>query len=246
MLRQDVLDYVAGTYHGEAECPSLREPDCVGFRHGDNRKWYALIRTTPRGGPCPEEAGAADVLSVRLADLLLRDFLLKREGFLPDLRGVRGNWIAVRLDGTVPVEEIRRLIDASYRLTASAQTRREIRGPKEWIIPSNPKYYDVIHAFDDTDEIRWKQGSGIRTGDTVFLYVGAPVSAILYRCVVTETDIPYRFQREGLTISRLMGIRLEKRYDPARFPFERLQREFGVFAVRGPRGIPASLSEALK
>ena len=45
-------------------------------------------------------------------------------------------------------------------------------------------------AFEEAEEILWKQGSGIKKGDTVFLYVAAPVSAILYRCLVTETDIP--------------------------------------------------------
>ncbi len=31
-----------------------------------------------------------------------------------------------------------------------------------------------------------------------------------------------------------------------RFTFNMLNDEFGIFAVRGPRGVPHSLSEALK
>ena len=31
-----------------------------------------------------------------------------------------------------------------------------------------------------------------------------------------------------------------------RFTFEVLKSEYGIYAVRGPRGIPHSLSEALK
>ena len=78
-------------------------------------------------------------------------------------------------------------------ISRSSIWRLMIRPPKEWLIPSNPKYYDIIHAFDDTDEIDWKQGAGIKTGDTVFMYVGSPVSAVLYKCKVTETDIPYSY-----------------------------------------------------
>ena len=52
------------------------------------------------------------------------------------------------------------------------------------MIPSNPAHYDVIGAFDQADEIDWKQGAGIKKGDTVYLYVGAPVSAILFKCLV--------------------------------------------------------------
>jgi hypothetical protein len=97
--------------------------------------------------------------------------------------------------------------------TASAKKKQKIRPPKEWIIPANPKYYDIVHAFDDTDEITWKQGAGIKTGDTVFMYVGAPVSAILYKCEVTETDIPYKYQDENLTIKALMKTYTIKPFD---------------------------------
>ena len=129
---------------------------------------------------------------------------------------------------------------------AGVKKKEKERPPKEWIIPSNPKYYDIIHAFDDTDVIDWKQGAGIKSGDTVFLYVGAPVSAVLYKCEVTETNIPYQYQDGNLTITALMKIRLLKRYAPDQFTFEVLKAEYGIFAVRGPRGIPDSLSAALE
>ena len=150
------------------------------------------------------------------------------------------------LDGTVEIERIRSLVDLSYRVTASAREKKALRPAKEWLIPSNPQYFDIVHAFDEAKEINWKQGSGIKKGDIVFLYVGAPVSSILYKCRVTETDIPYRFSREGLSIRSLMRIRLLKRYAPGRFSFEKLKTHYGVGAVRGPRGIPEELSEDLK
>lgn len=131
-------------------------------------------------------------------------------------------------------------------MTASRQKRQKQRSPKEWLVPANPKYYDIEHAFDKTKEIDWKQGSGIRTGDTVFMYVAAPVSAILYKCKVTETDIPYDYQDGSLTIKALMKIRLLKKYRSSAFTFDRLKDEYGIFAIRGPRGVPHSLSEELK
>ncbi len=44
----------------------------------------------------------------------------------------------------------------------------------------------------------------------------------------------------------LMKIKLLKGYEPNDFTFELLKEEYGIYAVRGPRGIPNSLSEALK
>ena len=79
----------------------------------------------------------------------------------------------------------------------------------------------------------------------VFIYVAAPVSAILYKCRVTETDTPYRFDNGEVRMISLMRIKLLKRYRTDQFTFETLGREYGIFAVRGPRGIPESLSEAL-
>ena len=146
-------------------------------------------------------------------------------------------------------ESIRKILGIRWPGQSSVETavvkkKEKVRPPKEWIIPSNPKYYDIIHAFDETDTIDWKQGAGIKKGDTVFVYVGAPVSAVLYKCMVTETDIPYQYQDGKLSIRALMKIQLLKRYAPDRFTFEVLKSEYGIFAVRGPRGIPDSLSAA--
>ena len=186
-----------------------------------------------------------DVLNIKLDDLFLRDILLQKEGILPGYHLSRGNWISILLDGTVALPEILDLIDISFRTTASKKQRDKVRPPKDWLIPANPKYYDVIEAFRHEKEIRWKQGAGIRTGDTVFMYVAAPVSAILYRCKVTETDIPYRGRNKDVNIKTLMMIRLEKCYDPQEFTFRRLNEEFNIFAVRGPRSVPNSLLAAL-
>ena len=183
---------------------------------------------------------------MKLDDLLLADMLVQREGYLRGYHLNRGNWISILLDGTVPMKEIRDLIDRSFLVTASQKTKNVLRLPKEWLIPSNPHYFDIVHAFDDTDVIAWKQGQGIKKGDTVFMYVGAPVSAILYQCKVTETDIPYTRKNPHINIDALMRIKLMKRYSPERFPFERLKSDYGIFAVRGPRGIPENLSEDLK
>ena len=87
--------------------------------------------------------------------------------------------------------------------------------------------------------------SSVKTDDTVYMYVGAPVSAILYKCTITETDIPYNFTNKNVNITALMNIRLEKRYPADRFTFDVLKSNYDIFAVRGPRGILQDLSEDL-
>ena len=157
----------------------------------------------------------------------------------------RGNWISLLMDGSVPLEELCHWLDESYLATASAAQKKKMRPPKEWIIPANPKYYDIQSAFESADEILWKQGTGIKTGDTVYMYVAVPVSAVLYKCEVTETDIPFHLEEGAVHITHLMKIRLLKTYPPDQFTFDILGKEYSIYAVRGPRGIPAKLSEAL-
>ena len=187
-----------------------------------------------------------DVLNVKLDDPLLLDLLIQQDGYFPGYHITRGNWGSILLDGSVPLEDICLQIDNSYCATASQQTKKAIRPAKEWLIPANPRYYDIEHAFDSVKEIDWKQGAGIKKGDVVFMYAGAPVSAILYKCTVEETDIPYQYRSKGLTITKLMRIRLTKKYKPTKFTFEKIKTDYGIFAVRGPRGIPKKLSAALK
>lgn len=245
-MREDIFKYVKKKYGVEPDYPLPMAQGFPVMRHEDNRKWFAIIMDVPREKLGLVGTERVDVINVKLGDPLLADILSQQPGFFHGYHISRGSWISILLDGTVPFDDICRWIDGSYIVTASKQKRHKIRPPKEWIVPANPKYYDIEHAFDNTKEIDWKQGNGIRTGDTVFMYVAAPVSAILYKCKVTETGIPYDYRDGNLTITALMKIRLLKRYKPTRFTFEKLRDEYDILAIRGPRGVPLSLSEALK
>lgn len=143
-------------------------------------------------------------------------------------------------------DQIRKLLGIKYPgETAKPKKEQKIRLPKEWIIPSNPKYYDIEAAFRASDEIDWKQGAGIKKGDTVYMYVAAPVSAILYKCTVTKTDIPFLYDNGHVRMKALMKIKLLKQYPRDRFTFDTLGKDYGIFAVRGPRSVPDRLREDL-
>ena len=246
MDRQTVFDYIKKKYKVLPEYPWRRYDSNAVFRHNDNKKWFALVMEMQRDKLGFSGTEYVDVVNLKIDDMFFRDMIIRENGILPAYHMNKMHWITVLLDGTVAEEKIFELIDMSFLATASAKKKEKVRPPKEWIIPSNPKDYDIIHAFDNTDVIDWKQGAGIKKGDMIFMYVGAPVSAILYKCKVTETNIPYQYQDKNLTITALMKIKLLRRYDPSQFTFDVLKSEYGIYAVRGPRGIPNSLSEALE
>lgn len=246
-IKEKVFEYISGKYLVKPEYPWEKYDQSCVFRHKENGKWFGLIMDVRGDKVGLESPDVIYVMNLKIDDPIFHDLLVKQKGIIPAYHMNKKNWISVRLNGDVPEKNVFDLIDASFEATAPKRRKAKViaREPKEWIIPSNPKYYDVIAAFKASDVINWKQGRGIMRGDTVFLYVGAPVSAILYKCMVLETDIPYDYSDKNLTITALMKIKLLKQYEPDEFTFERLNDEFKIFAIRGPRGTTPSLSAAL-
>ena len=113
-----------------------------------------------------------------------------------------------------------------------------------WLIPANPSYFDIMNAFNDTDNIIWKQSTKIKPGDIVFMYVGSPVSSIIYQCQVLKVDIPYQYKDKNLQISHVMKIKKLKSYPKEAFTFKNLAKH-NVRAIRGPRHVPQELLKSL-
>ena len=245
-LREQLFDYVKKKYKAEPEYLWTRFPNYAVFRHADNGKWFGIVMDIPGRKLGMDTDDIVDILDVKLSDPLLVDLLIQQPGYFPGYHMSRKSWVSILLDGSVPLEEICRWLEESYLATASGEKKQKLRPPKEWLIPANPKYYDVRTAFENAREINWKQGAGIKKGDTVFMYVAAPVSAILYKCKVTETDIPYKYNDGNVHMKALMRIKLQKKYKPTGFPLEKLRDTYGIYSVRGPRSVPHALSEALK
>ena len=120
------------------------------------------------------------------------------------------------------------------------QGKELLSGRQEWIVPVNPKYYDLQKAFSENEEIIWKQSSNISVGDVIFLYVTAPVSAVLYRCEATEVNIPYHYDDGNVHMDHVMRLRKLEQYEPSFLPFEKL-KTYGIGTIRGPRRMPHSL-----
>lgn len=245
-MREEIFEYAKKKYGVVPDYPLPTAPDFPVLRHRDNHKWFAIIMDVPRDRLGLDETDRVDIINVKMGDPMLVDMLSQQTGYCRGYHLSRGNWVSILLDGTVPLGDVCMWIDESYFVTASRQEQQRLRPPKEWIIPANPRYYDIEHAFDHAKEIDWKQGKGIKAGDTVYMYVASPISAILYKCKVVKTDIPYDYRDGNLTITSVMRIRLQKRYKPGAFTFDRLKGEYGISAVRGPRSVPSSLSEALR
>lgn len=210
-----------------------KSPGSGVFRNPRNGKWYGLIMNINKS---KIDTGDEDVevLNVKLAEDEVQH-LLNQKGFYKAYHMNKKNWISVLLDDTLRDEEIISYLEESHKFTVQAD---------EWLIPANPKYYDIINCFNDTDTTMWKQSSNINVGDIIYMYVAAPYSAILYKCEAVEVNIPYGYKDKNISMSKVMKIKLLERFDKDKYTFDKL-REYGIKAVRGPRTMPKELSKEI-
>lgn len=250
--RQKVFDYVKKTYGILPTKEPKWKPDSHVFFHkeggsGTKRKLFGIIMLVNRKYLGEEEDEQVYVLNVR-TDPEAVPLLTMSEGIYPAYHMTKKSWVTVILDGTVKDKNIYRLLDDSYVLTLPAGSRKSLkaaRGPKNWLVPANPKYYDVEEAFRHRKVIEWKQSTDVREGDLVYLYIAAPVSAIRYKCRAVRVNIPLDPPDEMLHIDRLMEIELLCDYGRELMPLSRMTEDFHVLAVRGPRYLPGSLKYEL-
>lgn len=242
VTRDHALNYIKETYKTYPEFIWIAHPNYAVFRHADNKKWFALLGDVDSGILGMPGNKKVFVLNLK-CDPIIIGSLLKEEGIFPAYHMNKANWVSVALDGTVDEGLFRSVLDMSFSSTASSRRKHETKaGIVEWIVPANPKYYDIVGAFEQNDVINWKQSSNILPGDIVYMYVAAPYSAILYKCEAVETDIPYIYRGGKVHINKLMRIRKLEQYPPGLLTFA-LLNQYGIRAVRGPRSMPVSLHD---
>ena len=98
--------------------------------------------------------------------------------------GIKVSRIVIAMKGAYI--NVRKLIN----LTRVAMKKCEELKMADWIIPCNPKYYDVVGAFSNLSRINWKQSAkNIDVNDIVYIYVGRPLMAIKFKCKVNKVNL---------------------------------------------------------
>lgn len=241
-IKQQILSYAEKTYSAVPDAPFRTAPTYLVLRHAGTQKWYALFMDVPRERLGLSGSESVDILNVK-CDPRLSGSLRMGKGILPAYHMHRDSWITILLDGTVPAKDIFPLLDMSYALTREKSKRSNpVFRNANWIVPANPKYYDIETAINENAEhtFLWKQSNRIAVGDTVYLYIAAPVSAIRYQCKAIEVDIPYKYADENISMSHVMRLQLLQTYHEKSIGMD-LLKAHGVRTVRGPRSMPNSL-----
>ncbi len=227
----EVVRYVHDKYGVDIAFLWDNLPDCGVFKNKVNDKWFGIIMSINKN-KLDKEDKEVEIINVKI-NKLDKLKLLSIKGIYLAYHMNKDSWITITLDDTINDKEIFKLIDDSYNL---------INKKEEWIVPANQKYYDVLNAFLNTQEITWKQSSDIKVNDIVYLYVAAPYSSILYKCVAEDVNIPYQYEDKNLKINKVMKLKLIERYKEGEISFAKLN-DLGIKAIRGPRKIDKSISD---
>ncbi len=232
-----IAELLKEKYGDEPEFEWEKFPGYATFRNKDSKKWYGIIMNIDKNKLDKNSTGEVEIINIKLEPNKI-EILLKQNGFYPAYHMNKKNWISVILDDTISDEKIMSLIDKSYLYTVVNKNINK----NEWIIPANPKYFDIEKALKENNTIIWKQSTDIKINDIVYLYVADPYSSIMYKFKVKKVNIPYKYKDKNLKIKKVMEIELIERYEKGKLSFKKL-KEFGINAIRGPRYMPLSLSK---
>lgn len=86
------------------------------LRHGDSRKWFALVLEVERGKLGLHGQGKVEVLNVK-GDPRIIGSLKGQPGYFPAYHMNKEQWLSILLDGPVGEGQIQELLRMSYELT---------------------------------------------------------------------------------------------------------------------------------
>lgn len=128
MNREDWAEYIRETYGALPEYLWQRYPQDAVFRHQENRKWFALLMQVNKEKLGLEEDGKIDVLTIK-TDPMMAGSLCLEEGIFPGYHMNKGNWITILLEGTVPEQEIKALLEMSFQKTMPKKRNEKRSAP---------------------------------------------------------------------------------------------------------------------
>ncbi|MBY5035503.1 MmcQ/YjbR family DNA-binding protein [Streptococcus gallolyticus] len=239
-----LVDFIAKEWEDALDRPFEKHPQYFSYRVAG--KWYALLfpLKMEKFGDFPKEIAEKEVEVINLkVPAEHMEQVLSLPSVYPSYHMSKKSWVSVVLDDGLTDQVLFDLLATSRSLTAP-KGYYPSSGPDYWVIPANPKVFDIDSEFAENKIVYWTQKATIQTGDLVAMYITAPVRALRYVCRVLGSQLEnHRYPEESNKL--LMQVELLHTFTDDEFPIDRM-KELGVKAVRGPRRMTKELAEAVK
>lgn len=122
MTRQELKKFIQETYGITPDCPWLKYPSYEVFRHGDNKKWFAVIMDIPKAKLGINSEESISVVNLKCDTAMIGD-ILSENGIYPAYHMNKAYWVTAALDGSAETETVKMLTRISFRLTEKKQKR---------------------------------------------------------------------------------------------------------------------------
>lgn len=120
-----LLEFVKSMEGAAADRPFEKDPDITVFRRKDNRKWFAVHFRVPKrifgGGE-----GSEFALNAKCDPTLARMLVLAYGGVVPAYHMNKTHWVSVRLDGSVPPEEIENILNHAFTVASRKNGNKKL------------------------------------------------------------------------------------------------------------------------
>lgn len=216
---QKVIQYVREKYQDDLEFLWKKLPEAAIWRNKGNQKWYGVLMKISERKLGIDSDKIIDVLDLRCGK---EEQIIDNNKIFPGYHMNKQSWISIKLDGTMKMQEIYERIDISYALN---------KGTGVWFIPTNPKMFDIIHYMDNNKVVVWDKALEVIPNDLIYIYVGAPYSAILYKCKVLKAKPNPYTKKKDITMEVM------EKFDKEKYPMK-LLKEHGLKTVRWAHSMP--------
>ncbi len=109
-----VIKYVNEKYNDDLEYLWEKFPNNAIFRNKNNNKWYALLLVLPESKLKLKSEKIIDVLNLRYTK---NENIINNQNIFEGYHMNKKNWITIKLDGSVNLNKIYKLIDNSYNIS---------------------------------------------------------------------------------------------------------------------------------
>ena len=123
MTKQSFLEYCLTTYGTSPDYPFDEDFETAVLRHGDNRKWYAIVMRVSQRKFDFDSDEVIDVVNLKLPTEMFGSFNAA-DGVYPAYHMNKLHWISVLLPDA-PDEVIQFLVDVSFEATKVKRKSRK-------------------------------------------------------------------------------------------------------------------------
>ena len=122
-MKNQVVNYIKTAYGVDAEYLWIKTPDNAVFRNKRTNKWFGVII----GNLSKNKLGINSTETVNILNLkcdpIMNFSVVDKKLIFPGYHMNKEHWISVLLDGSVPMDELKFLIDMSYNIVNSNKSR---------------------------------------------------------------------------------------------------------------------------